>query len=159
MKKRGRLWSAGAIVALPLLICGLTGCGLPGSTTDVAASPKPTAAPNHSAAGAWVFKNAYTNEVLHLHQNKSGAVGGSGTAAVQTGKGKTDHSAIDVHSGRMTRGKLTLSLYVEQLDWGSGITIVENLRCGVTATVLHCRMDAPVYTNVRNVPQDFVRHA
>ncbi len=159
MNKRARLWSAGAIAALSVLACVLSGCAIPGTATDASASPPahPTPAAN-TISGTWVFKNATTNEVLRLHQDKHGTVSGDGDAAVRTGK-KTDHSSIDVHSGRAHNGKLTLSLYVTQLDWGSGITVVENLRCGTSARVLHCRMDLPLYVNVRNVPQDFIRRA
>ena len=123
------------------------------------AEPTRTAMPSRDAlAGAWIFKNASTNEMLRLHQDKHGAVRGDGGAAVRNGK-KTDHSRIDVHSGRVENGQLSLSLYITQEDWGAGLTIVESLRCGVTLRVLHCRMNAPLYVNVRNVPQDFVRHA
>lgn len=169
MKRRGRLWYAATIAALPLLACSLSGCGLAGPTTNAASPAKPTAAPAHvsktaaaaagSITGAWVFKDKYTNEVLHLRQGKGSAVSGDGQSAVKDTKGKLDHSSIDVHTGRVTGSKLTLSLYVAQLDWGTGVTVVENLRCAVTSRVLHCRMDLPLYANVRNVPQDFVRHA
>lgn len=179
MNRRGRLWSAATIAALPLLACSLSGCGLAGPTTNAASPAKPTAAPAHvsisgltgthvykpgaaaggSITGAWVFKDKYTNEVLHLRQGKGSAVSGNGQSAVKDTKGKLDHSSIDVHTGRVTGRKLTLSLYVAQLDWGTGVTVVENLRCAVTPRVLHCRMDLPLYANVRNVPQDFVRRA
>ena len=159
MNRRRRLWGAGAIATLSLLACGLSGCAIPGTTTDASTPPALHAAPAaNTTSGTWVFKNATTNEVLRLHQDKHGTVSGDGDAAVRNGK-KTDHSSIDIHNGRVRNGKLTLSLYVTQLDWGSGVTVVENLRCGTTARVLHCRMDLPLYVNVRNVPQDFIRRA
>jgi hypothetical protein len=135
---------------------------------DGAASP----AGQHSAAsrpaavsltGKWVYRDKYTVENLNLKQGKNGAVGGHGDSAVADAKNKkkVDHSYIDVHSGKLSKGKLNLSIYVTPIDWGGSNTLVlvENLRCSVSSKILRCRMDAPLYPSVRNIPQDFYRRA
>ena len=156
MNRRRRSVGAGSLAILVVLAGSLTGCSLPGATGRAAT---PTPAASASATGTWVFRDHHTVEVLHLRQGKGGLVGGDGSLAVTATNGKVDHSAITVHSGHVRTGKLNLSLYVEQLDWGSGLTVVELLGCRVAPRVLHCRMDLPLYANVRNVKQDFSRHA
>lgn len=164
MKVRQRTRRGVALATLLLVAGGLSGC----ANGSAASTPKPTATPTPSAVlvhkakpvnvgGAWVYKVSDTNEVLHLRQHKNGSVGGSGFSDRKLSDDKIAHSAIDVASGRLRNGTLTLSLYITQVNWGSGLTIVENLRCSPTAKVLHCRMDAPIY-RVRNVKQDFIRH-
>lgn len=151
MKIRNRTRRGAALVALLAVTGGLAGCA-----NDAAAStpqPKPV-----NVGGTWVYKVNDTNEVLHLRQHKNGSVGGSGFSDRKIAHGKTAHSAIGVTSGRLRNGTLSLSLYITQVNWGSGLTIVENLRCSPTAKALHCRMDAPIY-RVHNVKQDFTRHA
>jgi hypothetical protein len=154
MRRRRRI--VGALGILVLLAGSLSGCSLPGAQSNAATKTPSVPA---SATGTWVFKNSSTLETLHLRQGKGGAVGGDGSSAVTLANGQVDHSAITVNSGHARNGRLTLSLYVEQLDWGSGLTAVELLRCQMAPHVLHCRMDLPLYVNVRNVRQDFVRRA
>jgi hypothetical protein len=148
MDRNGRVRTAGAAVALLALACGLSACSLPG-TSDGQAASKPA-----STTGTWVYKTHTTNEELHLQQDGSGAMSGDGTSAVTVGGGHVDHSSITVHSGKTHAGTLALTLYVTQLDWGTGLTAVENLRCGVAARRLDCRMNLPLF-HIQNAPQTF----
>jgi hypothetical protein len=156
MSRRKCIAGAGSLAILVVLAGSLSGCSLPGAASRAAT---PTPAAPASATGTWVYRDHHTVETLHLRQGKGGALDGDGSLAVTVTNGTVDHSAITVHSGHVRTGKLNLSLYVEQLDWGSGLTVVELLRCQVAPRVLHCRMDLPLYVNVRNVKQDFFRHA
>lgn len=149
MERNGRVRTAGAAIALLALACGLSACSLPG-TSDGQAASKPA-----STTGSWVYRTHTTNEVLHLQQDGSGALSGDGTSAVTAG-GRVDHSSITVHSGKAHAGTLTLTLYVTQLDWGTGLTAVENLRCSVAARRLDCHMNLPLF-HVQNAPQTFHR--
>lgn len=156
MRMRGPVWRAAALACVGAAACGLSGCG-PTTTADTQAAPTPTRAPTAvSATGTWVFKNSYTIETLRLRQRAHGIVSGDGSSAV-TVKGKVDHSSIKVHSGQAGHGRLTLTLYISPIDWGTGLHAVEDLRCAITPRFLHCRMDLPLYTNVRNIKQDFAR--
>ncbi len=113
-----------------------------------------------SLTGKWVYRTSDTVENLYLKQGKNGTISGHGDSARKVSSGKIDHSHIDVHSGTFSKGKLALSIYITPIDWGGAnatLVLVENLRCNVSAQVLHCRMDAPLYVNVRNIPQDFYR--
>jgi hypothetical protein len=116
-----------------------------------------------SLTGKWVYRTSDTVENLYLKLGKGGAISGHGDSAVKDSKNrkKIDHSSIDVQSGKLSKSKLTLSIYITPIDWGGANTLVlvENLGCTVSSKVLHCRMDAPLYVNVRNIPQDFYRHA
>lgn len=150
MKRNGRIRRGGGAVALLALACSLSACSLPGASDGQAAVSKPAA----STTGAWVYTTRTTDEKLHLRQDSRGAISGNGTSAVRVTNGQVDHSSITVHSGKAQGGRLTLMLYVTQLDWGSGLTAVENLRCGVASHALTCRMNLPLY-RVQNAPQTF----
>ena len=175
MKNGERIRAGAALAVLGLLTVSLSGCAngsaasapKPTPTHAATVAARPTARPTHATApapsakpvnvgGAWVYKVSDTNEVLHLRQHKNGAVSGSGFSDRKIAQSKIAHSAIDVANGRVHNGALTLSLYITQVNWGSGLTIVENLRCSATAKVLHCLMDAPIY-RVHNIKQDFYR--
>lgn len=147
-----------------VLMVSLSGCSLPGTLNSSAASsptPRPAAAtsrPLASATGAWTFRDAYTVENLRLHQAGGGVVGGDGDSAVKNKQGGIDHSAINIHRGYLSKGKLTLTLYVMPVDWGSGETVAEYLTCAAVTPALHCRTDIPLF-RVHNVRQDFYRRA
>src|SRR5579863_837318 len=164
MKRHQRRGAAFALSLAPLA-CMLAGCGLPGTVSSSAASTsshgsRAAGARGISATGTWVFRNSYTVETLHLQQGKGGAVGGSGNATVKNTKGQAGQFSITVHTGHRSKKTLALSLYMLRTDAGSyGMTLVEYLTCAASPSVLHCRMTAPLYANVRNVPQDFVRRA
>src|SRR5579871_258366 len=149
-------WAAFPLLAAALAF-GVWGViphnGAASMSAQQSASGRPAAV---AVTGTWTYRTSTTVENLYLKQGKGGAISGHGDSAVKVKK-QTDHSAIDVHSGKVNKGKLTLSIYVTPIDWGGSNTLVlvENLACSVTSKVLHCRMDAPLYANVRNIPQDF----
>lgn len=148
---------AALLVGVGILALSLSGCNLPGATTSAATAtltPRPL-----SVTGTWVFTDPNTVEKLYLKQGKGGTISGHGDAAVKGTDGKLDHSSIAVQKGSVTKGKVNLQIYITPIDWGSGATLVEYLHCTTAARVLHCRMDAPLFANVRNVPQDFHRRA
>lgn len=164
MREHGRLRRALAAAVLMALAGGLAGCSVPGSMASAPPAtptprPRPPAAVLKSATGTWVFKDAATLEHLRLKQRAAGVVAGNGDAAVKvtTPTKRVDHSAINIHRGYLSKGTLTLSLYVTPTDWGSGETVVEYLTCKATTRVLHCLMSLPLFKNVSNVRQDFYR--
>jgi len=158
---------AGALAALLTVACGLSGCGLLGAQTGSASAPAtPTRAASTTprlgaggtgVTGTWVYTDPKTVETIHLRQAGNGVVTGNGGATDRGNAGKVGHSEIAVHSGKARNGTMSLELYIAQLDWGSGLTIVENLQCATTARTLRCRMSAPLYPTVRNIPQTFAR--
>ena len=154
MKRQHRIWSTCALAGLLAVSAGLSG----GDGRAVASGPAPhTASKPTVVTGTWVYKDSTTREVLHLRQGKHGGVQGDG-ASDRTVSHKTYHSAIYVNRGRLSKGNLSLQLYITQVNWGSGLTAVENLSCTAAARVRHCRMDMPLY-KLRNIKQDFSLHA
>ncbi len=136
----------------------------PAAPTSSSATPAaPLTAPGsgspHAMTGTWVFTDRYTKENLRLHQAANGVITGDGDSAVIDTTGKTDHSQIAVHRGYKSGSTVTLTLFVTPIDWGTGVVVAEYLTCTQAASVLHCRMSIPLYTNVKNVPQDFYRRA
>jgi len=158
---------AGALAALLAVAGGLSSCGMLGAQTGSASAP---ATPTRTAStqprlgvtgagvtGTWVYTDPKTVETIHLRQARNGVVTGNGAATDRGNAGKIGHSGIAVHGGKARNGTVSLELYVSQLDWGTGLTIVENLQCATTARALRCRMSAPLYPTVRNIPQTFAR--
>lgn len=155
-----RIGGAAALAVLLALTGGLSGCALSSLTNSSAATASKTyTAPRPATvAGTWVYRDAKTVETLHLAQGKHGAVSGDGKAIDKGNKGKVGHTSIHVNKGKLTGGKLSLEIYLQPLDWGNGLTLVEYLTCTPSARALTCRMSAPLYPNIRNVPQTFARH-
>lgn len=162
MKRHHYLHRAGALVGLLALGAGLIG-GAGHVAASGAAARATSGAASHSTSrpivvtGTWVYKDSTSREVLHLHQGKHGGIQGDGTAD-RTVSHKTYHSVIYVNKGRWNKSTLNLQLYLTPVNWGNGLTAVEDLSCTAAARVLHCRMDMPLY-KIHNVKQDFSLHA
>jgi len=152
--------SALAAVLVPV-VAGVTGYGIAhagGSTAPAVRRAAPVTQQMASVTGAWVYKDALTVETLHLKVDSKGSVSGTGDSTVKSNKDprQSGRFTINVHDGRLRNTTLTLSLDVQRL-FGNYLTIAENLRCATAARVLHCRMNAPLYPTVANIPQDFYR--
>lgn len=166
MMKHYRIWRACALVGLLALGAGLTGAtgsasamsgSTPRTTSGASSHTSHTTSKPIVVTGTWIYKDSTSREVLHLRQGKHGGIQGDGTAD-RTVSHKSYHSVIYVNKGRWNKSTLNLQLYLTQVNWGSGLTAVENLSCTAAARVLHCRMDMPLY-KIHNVKQDFSLHA
>lgn len=168
-----RRTQAGAVPGLVGLALLLTGCGdvvasapsissaskaqTPATpNTGVAAAPASTPSRSRSLTGTWRYTATGQTETLRLHQNSRGKLSGDGDATVAGTKGTKGNFSIQVHGGSVSGKNVTIVLYSTQL-FGQGLTAVQNLRCTNAGTRLHCLMTIPLFTNVKNVPQEFQR--
>ncbi len=167
----------GAVLGLVGLTLLLTGCGDAGASTPtssgaptiqapatpntgVAAAPAAAtggaAGATRALSGTWRYSITGQVETLRLRQDKKGKLSGDGDATVVGNKGAKGGFSIQVHDGSVSGKKVSLTLYSTQL-FGQGLTAVQNLRCTSADPVLHCLMSIPLFSNEKNIPQEFQR--
>ncbi len=134
------------------------GGGMGYGVAHVAAATVATTSAPRAIAGTWVYNDARTVEMLRLTVSTKGSVGGDGSSTV---KSSTDpHTSgrftISVHDGRVRKGVLTLSLYVQQ-QFGLYYTAIEDVRCTTTVRVLHCHTHLQIGRKAFDSSQDFYR--